>query len=153
MAQLGAPTGERFVRLPAENEVCEDSGLTGFELRKLIYPCVENGNNPVISHHKIEFSGEDDVIVIPWRQIHQYIMKLDVKRSYKLPRAFYKWIVRFSSCHRSQIPDNVVQVTSIFLKGEEPQFQTAIDEQLSMNREVWVVYTRKGALVAYERRR
>ena len=152
-ASIGAPDGERFVRVVQGDEISPDCGLNAEEMESLVMPTAHNGGKPPLRSVKVEMLDKPPVYLIQWPHLYEHLMKLDPMRSYEAPRAYYKFLVKFPSCHKSALPEGVEMVTEIFQAGEEPQFQKAVDEQLSMNREVWIVYTRKGAAIGFKNKR
>lgn len=147
-----APTSEeKFIRLPEPGESCPHCSLTREELELLIFPRPENGNDPAIRYKSIAAPGKPPVILIPWISLQAFILKQDPRRSYETPRSFYRWISRYPSSHADEVPSEVIQITNLYQHGEEPQFDAAVNEQLSMNRSVFIIYTRKGAAVGYRK--
>lgn len=145
-------TDEKFVRLPEPGETCPHTSLTREEMINLITPTAMNGGDPPLRGKTITAPGKKPIILVPWLPLSEWILRQDHRRSYETPRSFYQWVARFPSCHLNECPVDVIQITNLFQTGEEPQFQKAIDEQISMNRRVFVLYTRKGAAVAYRKR-
>lgn len=117
----------------------------------LILPTPANGGDPPLRGKTIKAPGKETIVLVSWFQLSSWILKQDHRRSYETPRSFYHWVVRYPSCHVNECPADVVQITELFQSGEEPQFDNAIHEQLSMNRSVFILYTRKGAAVAYRK--
>jgi len=153
MAEIGAIDSERYIKLPADEDISEDCGLSGEELCTLIYPCPENGGKPPVDHVKVHITGRKPVTVISWRSLRLYLMKQDSKNSYELPKSYTEFIREYDSSHMRDIPDSVELVTDIFTSDQIKQFDTFVKEQASMNRVPFIAYTRKGAAVGYYKKR
>lgn len=69
--------------------------------------------------------------------------------SYNVPQKLQKYLQAFESHYYTKIPMGVQEVTHRFSSEEVVSLEEAIREQISANREIVLLYNRKGISVAY----